>query len=94
MKAGEKKKTCGRIGRTSKLKSKNSESENTTINSAQHNFSQAEESTSTAHDKNPPSPDSAQNVITPKIACSDNCRRCSHLVNEPPPVPGMKWIVS
>ena len=49
-----------------------------------------EESTSTPHDKNLPTP---QNVITPKIVCFDNCC-CSHLGKKPDPVPEMKWVVS
>ena len=47
-----KRKTWGHIGRTSKLKSKSSETQNTTIISTEYKSSQAKESTSTLHGKN------------------------------------------
>ena len=35
-----------------------------------------------------------QNMITPKIAYSDNSRCCSHVGNEPAPAPGINWVIS
>ena len=33
-------------------------------------------------------------MITSKIAYSDNSGCCSHVGNEPAPVPGIKWVIS